>query len=81
MTVHTMATPQREQTARLLVLLRRYVVDQLRQYPFLLPSVQALREAARAFGRNDLQQAHRKGMEAYQFIMRTRDAYPGMPLP
>lgn len=76
-----MADSQREQTAQLLVLLRQYVVSQVRQFPFLLQSVPALREAARAFGRNDLQQAFQKGVEVYQSVMRARAANPGLPLP
>lgn len=76
-----MAPSQREQAAQLLVLLRQYVMSNIRQFPFLLQSVPALREGARAFGRNDLQQATQKGVEVYENLMRARAATPGLPLP
>jgi hypothetical protein len=79
--VNPIASPERLQTAQLLILLRQYVTDQVRQYPFLLSSVPALREAAKAFGRNDLRQAFQNGVDVYQFLMRSRAANPGMPLP
>ncbi|MDI6098918.1 hypothetical protein QLQ12_09930 [Actinoplanes sp. NEAU-A12] len=81
MTATATPTAQQQQTAQLLVLLRQYVVSHVRQFPFLLPSVATLREAAGLYGRNDPQGAYQKGVEAYQFIMRTRAAFPSLPLP
>jgi hypothetical protein len=81
MTASATGTAQPQQTKQLLVLLRQYLVNNVRQYPVLLPSVPMLREAAQSYGRNDQQRAFAKGVEAYEFLMQTRAANPGLPLP
>jgi hypothetical protein len=81
MTATATPTAQQQQTAQLLILLRQYVMSNVRQFPFLLQTVAMLREAAGLYGRNDQQSAFQKGLEVYQFIMRTRAAFPSLPLP
>lgn len=75
------ATATKPQTAELLRLLYEYVVSHTPSHPVLLPAVVALRDAGQLYGRNDIQRASQRGVEVYQFMVRTRASSPDLPLP
>jgi hypothetical protein len=74
-------TATRPQTAQLLVLLHDYVVAHTAAHPALIPAVLALRDAAQAFGRGELQRAHDHGVTVYRMLQSVRATSADLPEP
>jgi hypothetical protein len=69
------------QAAQLLVLLYQYVKANAPSHPVLLPAVLSLREAARLYGRNDVQLAFERGVAVFRLLQQARTIFPDLPIP